>query len=324
MTMLYPKSRQEWLELRHKYVSSTESPALFGMSPYSTAFEIAVLKKSPTPPPEYGDNERMAWGLRLQRAIADGIAEEFGVKIRAMSGYATNGGMGASFDFEIVGHVEGPFEGDTRLRGLYTQFGAGVLEIKNVDGLVFKNEWSVVDKMIEAPAHIEIQVQHQLECCERKWAAIGVLIGGNRQEVILRMRDTDVGQAIRAKVNRFWSELQKGVMPPVTLPEDVQIIKTLYGHAEPESVLDARGDETIKSLCAKYSVFQKAEKEAKDQKDSAIAELLMKIGTAEKVLVDGYSISAGVVGETVVEQYTRKAYRNCRIYVKKDKQEKAA
>jgi hypothetical protein len=113
-------------------------------------------------------------------------------------------------------------------------------------------------------------------------------------------------------------------MPPVTLPEDVQIIKTLYGHAEPESVLDARGDETIKSLCAKYSVFQKAEKEAKDQKDAAIAELLMKIGTAEKVLVDGYSISAGVIGETVVEQYTRKAYRNCRIYVKKDKQEKAA
>jgi putative phage-type endonuclease len=324
MTMLYPKSREEWLNLRMKYVSSTESAALFGMSPYTTAYELAVIKKATTPPAEYEENERMTWGLRLQRTIADGIAEDYGVRIRAMSGYATSGPIGASFDFEVIG----VWPDDDRevvnntLRKLYQQHGTGVLEIKNVDGLVFKNDWKADEYGYEAPPHIEIQVQHQLECCERAWAAIGVLVGGNRQVMLWRMRDKEVGTAIRSKASHFMDNLSKGVMPPVTLPEDAQIIKMVYGFAEPGKVLDASADAEVKTLCAEYAAAQQAEKAAKEQKDSAVAKLLLKIGDAEKVVLDGYSISAGVVGETVVESYTRKAYRNVRIYTKKPKEAK--
>jgi len=319
MAMLYPRTKEDWLKLRMGFVSSTESAALFGMSPYLTAFELAVIKKSSEPPESYQENERMTWGLRLQRAIAEGIAEDYGVKIRAMSGYATTDAkMGASFDFEIVGKRDGAFEGPTTLRDLHGQYGTGVLEIKNVDGLVYRNDW----KDDEAPAHIEIQVQHQLHCVERKWAAIGVLVGGNKQLMLWRMRDEEVGRAIAAKTHAFWAELGAGKMPPVQLPEDAQVIKLIYGYAEPGKVLDAQADPDIKALCAEYSVAQKAEVAAKAEKDSAVAKLLMKIGDAEKVLVDGYSISAGVVGETLVEAYTRKAYRNCRIYTKKAKEPK--
>jgi putative phage-type endonuclease len=324
MTMLYPKTRDEWLALRMKYISSTESAALFGMSPYMTAFELAVIKKATEAPAEYEQNERMTWGLRLQRAIAQGIAEDYGVKVRAISGYATSEAskLGASFDFEIVGIKEGEFTGDKNMRTLYTQHGPGVLEIKNVDGWIFKQQWQEQDGEMEAPAHIEIQVQHQLHCIERAWACIGVLVGGNRQVVLWRIRDEDVGRAITAKVGAFWKLLDRGEMPPVDLPEDAQIIKTLYRYAEPGKVLDAQADDEIRALCAEYSTAQQAEKAAKDAKDSAVAKLLMKIGDAEKVLVKGYSISAGVVGETLVEAYTRKAYRNCRIYTKKATKEK--
>jgi putative phage-type endonuclease len=322
--MLYPKSRDEWLALRHKYVSSTESAALFGLSPYMTAFELAVTKKAADAPTDTEQSERMSWGLRLQRAIAQGIAEDYGVKIRAMSGYATQDRMGASFDFEVIGLKDGEFTGEPHLRSLYKQHGVGVLEIKNVDSLVYRNEWHEIDGEMEAPAHIELQVQHQLACVERAWAAIGVLVGGNKQIMLYRIRDYEVGAAIKAKVGQFWKLLDKGDMPPVTLPEDVQIIKTIYGYAEPGKVLDLQGEQhkPVAELCAKYSLFQKAEKEAKDQKDSAVAQLLMMIGDAEKVIADGYTISAGVVGETLVEAYTRKAYRNCRIYPKKVKEAK--
>jgi putative phage-type endonuclease len=321
MTMLYPTSRDEWLALRMKHISSTESCALFGMSPYMTAFELAVTKKATTPPAEYEQNERMSWGLRLQRTIAQGIAEDYGVKVRAMSGYASSGPIGASFDFEIVG-VADSHDGDETMRALYRQHGTGILEIKNVDSLVFKNDWRADGDSYEAPAHIEIQVQHQLECVERKWCAIGVLVGGNKQVVLWRMRDEAVGTAIRSKSARFWQRLEAGEMPPVTLPEDTQIIKQIYGFAEPGKVLDATADEEIKSLCAAYTVAQKAEVAAKAEKDTAVAKLLMKIGDAEKVLTEGYTVSAGVVSETLVEAYTRKAYRNCRIYVKKAKESK--
>ena len=322
MTLLYPKSREAWLQLRMKHVSSTESAALFGMSPYLTAFELATIKKAETPPAEYEQNERMTWGLRLQRVIAEAIAEDYGVKVRAMNGYATSEGMGASFDFEVVGVVEGEFSGKETLRGLYKQHGTGVLEIKNVDGLVFKNDWHEVDGQLEAPAHIEIQVQHQLECVERAWAAIGVLVGGNKQVMLYRMRDKDVGDVIRSRVRVFQADLAKGIMPPIELPADAQIIKRIYGFAEPGKVLDAQGDAEIAALCKEYSEAQQAEKVAKEAKDSAVAKLLMKIGDAEKVIATGYTVSAGVVGETLIEAYTRKAYRNCRIYVKKPKQEK--
>jgi putative phage-type endonuclease len=324
MTMLYPQSREEWLALRHRYISSTESAALFGMSPYLTAFELAVLKKSPNVPAEYEQNERMTWGLRLQRAIAQGVAEDYGVKIRAVNGYATvdDLGIGASFDYEVVGKKEGEFDGDTTLRDLYTQHGPGVLEIKNVDSLVFKNEWQEIEKAIEAPPHIEIQVQQQLRCIEREWAAIGVLVGGNRQVMLYRMRDREVGEAIAAKAERFRKLLSRGEMPPIKLPEDAQVIKTLYGYAEPGKVLDAQDKDEIKALCLEYQAAQQAEKAAKDAKDSAVAKLLMQIGDHEKVLVDGFSISAGMVSETLVEAYTRKAYRNCRIYAKSVKKTK--
>ena len=204
--MLYPKTREEWLKLRMDYVSSTESSALFGMNPYKTAFELAVIKKSPDVPEEYEQNERMTWGLRLQRAIAQGIAEDYGVKVRAMSGYAAlpEQRLGASFDFEVIG-LKDDYTGESQmLRGLYQQHGTGVLEIKNVDQWVFKDEWHEVDDQLEAPPHIEMQVQHQLHCIEREWAALGVLVGGNRQILIARMRDRDVGLAIKAKTAKFW------------------------------------------------------------------------------------------------------------------------
>ena len=42
--LIFPKSREEWLDIRKSHISSTESAALFGLSKYATAFELAVQK----------------------------------------------------------------------------------------------------------------------------------------------------------------------------------------------------------------------------------------------------------------------------------------
>jgi predicted phage-related endonuclease len=336
MSMLYPKTRDEWLELRWKHISSTESAALFGMSPYLTMFELAVLKKAESVPEEYEQNERMTWGLRLQRAIAQGIAEDYGVKIRAVSGYASRPDkLGASFDYEIIGlkEVNPPddtkaWEGDQTLRDLYRQFGPGVLEIKNVDSLVFKNEWAVnEDKSIEAPAHIELQVQHQLLCIEREWAAIGVLVGGNRQHLIARMRDRDVGTRIEAKAGKFWRGIAAGHMPPVTYPQDADIIRKIYGFAEPGKVIDGQKNptpeqEALYQLAWQHDEATKLKSAAEKHHKSTGAALMMAMGDAEKALFADISISAGVVGPTRVEAYDRAGYRNLRVYPKKPKEAK--
>lgn len=309
----YPQDRKAWLALRHKYISSTESAALFGLSPYTTPFELAVMKKGILPPPDLA-NERTEWGLRLERSIAKGVAERFGVKVKALNAYATyyqnSCGMGASFDFEIVGLADGDHEPND-LREMYTMLGPGILEIKNVDWLVFK-QWQV-DGKLEAPPHIEVQVQHQLACIDRMWAAIGVLVGGNTLEVLIRERDQKVVNTLADKCAKFWQDLNKGIMPDADLPADAAIIAQIYNFAEPGKKVDRQGDPELSAAMAEYHAAMRAEKEAGEAKESAKAKVLMMIGDAEAVIADGFKLNASLVGEAEIKAYTRKAYRSFRI-----------
>ncbi len=226
--------------------------------------------------------------------------------------------IGASFDFEIVGlrdEWKGP---QSELRGFYQQHGPGVLEIKNVDNWIFKQEWHEVEGFLEAPPHIELQVQHQLLCIERLWSAIGVLVGGNRQILIVRMRDDDANNAIRAKIARFWANLAQGKMPPVTLPQDAEIIRKLYRYAEPGKILDFQKDENsaIHMLAQQHLEAVQFKSEAEKLAKGTAANLLMAIQDAEKVLFPDMTVNAGVVKAAHVDAYERAAYRNLRIYPK--------
>jgi hypothetical protein len=257
------------------------------------------------------ENERTEWGTALQQTIAQKFAEKNAVKVRAINGYADAGdGMGASFDYQIIGRL-----GDSPIAELYLEHGHGILEIKNVDTWVFKNEWTD-----EAPAHIEIQVQHQLEACQREWAVLAVLVGGNRLETFVRRRDREVGLSLRQRIGKFWSDLASGTLPPVVLPRDAAIVASLYRHANAGEVMDAQGNETVRDICLQYEAASHAEKAASDMKATCKALLLPLIGTAEKVLVDGYTVSCGEVPEKEIA-YTRKAYRNFRITPKGTKRD---
>lgn len=72
--------KQEWLKKRLDDITSTEVSALFGLSPYSTEFELWHRKKS-REVVELASNERMVWGSRLESAIAGGIASDQGWEV---------------------------------------------------------------------------------------------------------------------------------------------------------------------------------------------------------------------------------------------------
>lgn len=321
MGICIPRDRQHWLELRAAVVTSTEVSALFGESPYLTAFELWHRKKSGDLG-EIADNDRMKWGRRLEASIAHGVAEDFGVDARNIEHFATHDDvrMGASFDFEIVGLLaHGPLTGDSRLVDLYEEHGPGVMEIKNVDSLAWRNNWTRGD-VAEAPAHIEIQLQAQLDCLGRKWGCIVALVGGNEAHVIVRKRDRAVGAALRRKVAEFWQSIEDNNPPPPVMPQDAAFIVQLYQFAEPGKLFDARGDAEIASLCAEYNQAGKDEKAAKDRKESARARILERIGDAEKVLADGFSVSCAMVAPAEIPAYTRAGYRGFRITAKKVKE----
>lgn len=301
-------TQEEWLKLRSQDITSTDAAALFGISPYLTPFELWHRKKSGLVI-ELEPSIRMKWGTRLQDSIAAGIAEDQGWEVRRMSEYIRHvkRAMGASFDFEFS-----PAEGSPDPE-------SGLLEIKNVDALAFKDGWILDGDHVEAPAHIELQIQHQLAVSGNRHAYIGALIGGNRVVLIRRERDEKVIAALETKIDKFWYDIDHNIEPKPDFVKDADFIKTLYKFAEPGKIFDAAGNIVLTEMVKRYKAHGAAAKEAKDQQDALKAQLLIIFGDAEKVFGDGWTISAGMIGPTHVE-YDRQGYRDFRVFAKKIKE----
>lgn len=317
---------EAWLKCRAVDITSTESASLFGYQRKGaggeTAFELACRKDGKTGS-RFKPSERTEIGKEIEWAIATRAARQFGVRVTHKTEYIriNSARMGASFDYEVIGITDDSIE-DNRLRRAFGTLGPGLMEVKNVDSLIFRDQWNIgknpeAAAIDEAPSHIEIQLQHQLEVCQLAWGAIVVFVGGNRIEIILRLRDAAVGYKLRLTIANFWEDLALGKYPPVTLPEDLSVIKLLNSHAEPGDVFDARGNDEIAGLLNDYLAAHKAEKAAGDRKDTAQAKLLQMIGKAERVVADNATISCGAVGPCAIS-YTRKGYRNFRVTQRKD------
>lgn len=324
MPMQYPKTEAEWLALRHQYISSTESAALLGLGDYQTPYEIGLEKQAKEPPAPFESTGRVLWGKRIQDVIAKGISDDYGVKVRRVNGYAVHptSRLGASFDYEIVGVLtENSGEvvkvADTTLQELYKELGAGVLEIKNVDSLIFRKRWITEDKEIEAPPQIEIQLQHQLEAIQtRQWGVIGVLAGGNDPHIIVRDREADFGERIRAVVDEFWLKLAKGELPPITLPADIEIIRQLYVSTAGGKIYlpaDEVEAEEIALWCKEYKEAGELSRHYEEARKTAGARIIEKMQDCEHLVVSGYRIKASTIAESVVKAFTRKAHKKLTI-----------
>lgn len=311
-----------WLQARSIDLTSTESASLYGFG-RETAFELACRKAGKTES-RFKPSERTEIGKEIEAAIAARAARLYGVQIRYKNEYMRvhEWRMGASFDYEVNGVASGIID-DNRLRQAFGSMGPGLMEVKNVDSLIYRNEWCAGEEP-EAPPHIEIQLQHQLEISELAWGCIVVFVGGNHIEIIIRLRDEKVGAALRKKITKFWADLGNGTYPPVQLPEDLGVIKLLYGFAEPGKILNIRDlpephQLDLECLIDNYNAAAKEEKTAKDKKDTAQGKILQIIGDAEKVLTDVATISCGMVAPTFIEAYERKGYRYWKVTPKKAK-----
>lgn len=275
-TIIPVTSEAQWLAERAKDITSTEVPALYGLSPYVTEFEL-WHRKATGVVEAHGDSERMRWGRRLESAIATGVAEDNGWQVRKRDVYVRLDDLrlGASFDFEIDGDPRGP----------------GLLEVKNVDGLVFRDQWHVANDSREAPDHIELQLQTQLEVSGFAWGCIVALVGGNEAHTLIRTRDEEIGRDIRGRARAFWQSVDSGTAPRPDFVRDSEfIIRQLRRHAGTEAI---KADAEIDNLLAIYQRQAAAMKAAEESRDAVKAEILLRIGTAAKVTSKLGTLSCG-------------------------------
>lgn len=269
-TQIKPKSKNHWLELRAEDITSTEVSCLFSLNPYMSPYELFHLKKNKQFQ-EVQENNRMKWGSRLEPAIALGIAEDYGWEdVKPMKDYwrIESLRLGSSFDF---------FIGDD-----------GILEIKNVDSRVFYTQWDEN----EAPAHIELQVQHQLLISGRKFAYIGALVGGNEICVIKRTASLPIQEQILKKVDEFWTSIKEGNEPPADFEKDAKFIQSLYQNVEDGKTIEP--NDRLKEIAQQYKEASDLEKAYYQKKQSLKAEALTIIGDAHKVKGDNFTISCGM------------------------------
>jgi len=292
---------------RIQWIGASESAALFGVSPYTTRFELWHQKAGNIGAPDLDGEERIMAGQFLEPSIAAWASAKWDWPIVPVPDYRpslTVEKMGSSLDFE-------------------TKDGLEPVEIKNVDNLIFRDKWSCDgDVITDAPAHILVQVQHQLACqldnrmtmARRAWLL--VCVGGNRlYRMEVPRHDTMIAR-IEAEVDAFWASVAAQDAPDPNFDIDADAIGLLY-HGHGVELVDLRGNDRARDLAALYLDGLKTEKAGRQQKSAAMSELKTILGDAQAGMMDeGYSIKASSIKETTS---TKKAH--FRFSVRKAKEQ---
>tara|TARA_B100002019_G_scaffold177358_1_gene153122 strand:+ start:379 stop:1326 length:948 start_codon:yes stop_codon:yes gene_type:complete len=300
-------NKQDWLENRLLDVTSTEVSALFNVNPYQTEFELYNQKKDKVVV-NLEDTERMAWGRKLEDSIALGCAESQGWKVEQFDVYMSNTKtrMGSSFDYKITSTDE-----------------LGIMEVKNVDSMVYRTKW--IDDgngHIEAPPHIEMQLQHQLHVANISWGCIAALVGGNTSKLIVRARNKEVGEMLETKVKEFWEKVKSGTPPEIDYLRNADyLMKNLYNNADAGLIINA--DEDTDILIDDYNSINRECVSLEQQKKAIKAQILEKSQGASKIISKYGIINCGMskaslgkyITQDMVGTYInpRKAFRQFRF-----------
>lgn len=286
------------LDERRKWIGASESAGLLGVPGAFASRLDLYLDKSGIRPRGEMDNERVMIGQIIEPAIAVAASRVWSWPLSKVTTYLphpTVSGMGCSLDYQDAS------DGAT-------------VELKNVDSLVFRNEWDADgDEVFLAPPKYLIQVQHQLACCPgapHGWLV--ALVGGNRLYRMKVERHPALIARIEREVSTFWQEVERGTPPAADPNTDLATLSLLYAKGTGETI-DLRRDNELPAACAGYLTEQADEKAAKTRKEFWLSIIKEKLGPHSVGLVNGFHITTANVAEAPVPATVRRAYRRFTI-----------
>jgi len=264
-----PFTTEQILE-RRKGIGGSEAGSLFGVG-YLSALELYFRKRG-----EIDDtveqNEAMFWGTVLEEPIADEWATRSKVKIRrvpVMQWSKAYPWMFVSVDRHIMGDPAGP----------------GVLECKNF------NEWrgrALDERDLESvPLGVRIQAMHGMAVFGWTWAAIAILVGGNRLLSWRMERDEEAVAMLVDQERAFMERVQAGI-PPKPDHTAADVIAGVYakGGAAPLVVTDDR----VKQLGRECLQFRALTKEYETEWETRKNALKLYMGNVESCEMPGVGI----------------------------------
>ena len=263
-------------------ISATQSPGLFGVSPYVTrwmlwqSFAKGVNIDSPA-------DSRMTWGTKLQPLIVAQAAEDLKLEVRPNDGdvYHRRGLLGCTRDATIICPDRGP----------------GALETKCVfDYRTWMADWQG-GKV--APRHYEIQLQQQMavgdETRAYEWGVLAVWVAGD-VHYFERKPIVDLWKRLADEAGAFFESVNTGTEPdPFSVPIEIEWLVKLLP-TEAGKIIDLSED----TAAEVHSLAVRAYRDAKEQENAGKrtaeplrAKLLALARDAEKVKLPGRIENAG-------------------------------
>lgn len=328
-------SEESWLELRSKYLSSTEAAALFGVAlDMNSPFSLHFSKMGLLAPVDLSDNERVEAGKHLQPAIERWIAERIGDEWKLESWSTPSGRpkffgiddenpacrMGTSLDMEATHRKTGKRR---------------LVEIKNVDRLIFRDQWIRDDGQPEPTVRIHLQGQHQMAVTGVDEIQYVPLVGGNelwcgtfdgKDRNIIVKRDEPFIANLRERAEAFWLAIEHGIVPKIdggeatTRAVNELLLRQGAGYTAPVEIVDLE----LATWCAERDGYSLAKKNAEAKLDELNNKIKWRLheqhADADKVVCSGWRISHTFSKESTYTA-TRKAGRTLRVTAPKAKEE---
>ena len=326
-----------WHKMRHSVVSSTESAALFGSSPYQTKLELFARKSAPFDEeatrlvvqeelkrPNLTD--RRYWGRLLEPKIAEAYAEATGQPFdvhewtnrgnAVVAPWYWNGNhvmrckpfvyspatrMGSSFDY-LATNCD-----DEKVHR--------IVECKNVDRLAYMQRWARDrdEDFAAVPEHIYIQVQHQLHVLNTCLSdpklpptdvGQGHFAGADVVAMIggnqLKIIPVDTNKAVGCAIEEMIARFWDDVASGRAPDADYTRDAELIANRNLHMVDDTvlQADEQLEELIRVYVEAGEARRQAESQEKEAKAKILDQVGNASKVLSALGTLSCGVSKES--------------------------
>jgi putative phage-type endonuclease len=254
MAIISVRDEAHWHELRAKHIGGSDVAALFGLSPYTTRWQLWMEKAGKLAPEDLSDNKAVQAGKFLESGIANWAAHRWGMTIDKVTEYYTVDdcpGMGASFDY--ITADGSPMEIKWSARGYGWHYNG--------------------EEIVEAPENYLMQVQHQLACTNADHAWLVALIDDEPRRMKVPRNDNII-DAIKSEISTFWSSIHEGEEPAIDFEKDVSALTKLMGTL-PKSEIELDPSDAL--LFQEYKAAKEDEKKAIQRADEAKGELLTKV-----------------------------------------------
>jgi len=248
------------IEVRRKFVGSSDAAALCGEDPYKTPLDVYLTKVYETTDIT---SDAIVVGDLLEPMLIDYAEKVLGISFER-SVWFDNGKLSANLD-AIQWSCEGEGESHVEAKTTSLQDGWGEESVPN-----------------DVPAKVLIQCHHQFHCAGTNIAYVPVLlggIGGLKLKLYRVERNDRLVESVVERCESFWDKYVTPMIPPPGDPGKLDTLKRIIREPNKSVVVQSKTVQAFETAKAMVKL-------AKDCQRVTEAQLLTEMGDAEEGVSD--------------------------------------